>query len=235
MRRDLSGLVAYGVESRPDLTIWDRLTDLSALMARALRRTLDCSDLMEMKSELLAALDEARNILEPDESDKNSTSVAQNEQHYQNSNTKLNDFELRREDAKAPAISAPDESNEETGHEPPALPFHRAKLPNIPLGLVLSTCTEILTYADGGIRHWHDLMRTAEVVRPMMGISPAAWLEAKSTLGPEEAAVVLAAILQRFGEIRSPGGYLRTLVLKAADGAFSSGPMIVALMRREAA
>ena len=69
----------------------------------------------------------------------------------------------------------------------------------------------------------------------MMGTSPDAWVYSKQILGPEEAAVVLAAMLERFAEIRSPGGYLRHLVAKAANGSFSCAPMVMALMRRDAA
>ena len=78
-------------------------------------------------------------------------------------------------------------------------------------------------------------MKVADTVVPMMGISPSAWEDAKARMGPAEAAVVVAAMLERIKEIRSPGGYLRALTAKAADGRFSSGPMVMALMRREAA
>jgi replication initiation protein RepC len=69
----------------------------------------------------------------------------------------------------------------------------------------------------------------------MMGISPSAWEEAKQLMGPEEASVVIVAMLERFGDIHSPGGYLRSLSAKAAMGEFSCGPMVMALMRRDAA
>ena len=41
----------------------------------------------------------------------------------------------------------------------------------------------------------------------------------------------LAAILQRSSLINSAGGYLRTLTEKARAGAFSLGPMLMALIR----
>jgi replication initiation protein RepC len=40
-------------------------------------------------------------------------------------------------------------------------------------------------------------MATAAFVRPWLGISTSAWEEAIEAFGPEDAAVVLAAILQR--------------------------------------
>lgn len=68
----------------------------------------------------------------------------------------------------------------------------------------------------------------------MMGISPSAWEDAKAFMGPEQAAVVIAALLERFTEIRSPGGYLRRLTEKASAEQFSCGPMVMALMRKAA-
>ena len=68
----------------------------------------------------------------------------------------------------------------------------------------------------------------------MMGISSSAWDDALRVLGPEEAAIVVAAMLQRFAEIKSPGGYLRRLTSKAREGAFSCGPMVMALVRHAA-
>ena len=74
-------------------------------------------------------------------------------------------------------------------------------------------------------------MATAASVRPWLGISPSAWEEAIEAVGPEYAAVVLAAILQRSSLINSAGGYLRNLTEKARAGAFSLGPTLMALIR----
>jgi replication initiation protein RepC len=41
---------------------------------------------------------------------------------------------------------------------------------------------------------------------------------------------VVAAMLQRISAISNPGGYLRSLTNKAATGAFSPGPMVMALL-----
>ena len=64
----------------------------------------------------------------------------------------------------------------------------------------------------------------------MMGISPTAWEEAQQAMGPEAAAVTVTCILQRFAEIKNPGGYLRSLSVKATLGGFSTGPMVMALL-----
>ena len=69
-----------------------------------------------------------------------------------------------------------------------------------------------------------------------MGINTSAWEEAQRYMGPEQASIVVAAMLERFAEIKSPGAYLRSLTAKAAAGTFSCGPMIMALIgRRNAA
>lgn len=234
MRRDLAGLTEYGAEQRPDLPFWTEFSDMARLAQRDLRRKLSLADLEALEGDLKAALDVARNALEPSVAEDMSTNDVQSEQHYQNSNTDSYDSELSIENAKGARgeTSEPDHTRPE---DDPGSLNHDRNLPNLPLGMVLSSCPEIRTYAEGGIRHWHDLVRAADLVRPMMGISPSAWDEARRAMGPEEAAVVLAAMLERFGEIRSPGGYLRHLTQKAAEGAFSCGPMVMALMRKEAA
>lgn len=242
MRRDLASLSVYGEEIRPDMPLWTQMSDLAALTARELRRKLQLSDLEKIEAVLRDALDRARNILEPVGTENMSTNESQDEQHYQNSNKDSYDSELSQELAKGGGVSAPDlpdrltrAKDDDSDKEELAPPEPEIRMPNLPLGLVLRSCREILTYFDGPIRHWHEFVRAAEMVRPMMGISPSAWDEAKRHMGPVEAAVVLAAMLERVNDIRSPGGYLRSLSAKAAAGEFSSGPMVMALMRREAA
>ena len=235
MRRDLAGLVDYGRSLRPDRAIWDQASDLCVLTARDLRRKLDFAELQQMESALSEALNAIRDQLEPVQSQDMSTNEVTNEQHYQNSNKDSYDFEPRLEKAQGEG-SASDPATalvaEGSTDEPVSVDNN---LPRIPLGLVLTACSEYRTYAERPVRHWHDLVRVADVIRPMMGVSPSAWDEAKQYMGPEEASVVILAMLERFGDIRSPGGYLRSLSAKAALGEFSCGPMIMALMRKDAA
>lgn len=235
MRRDLAGLVDYGRSLRPDRAIWDQASDLCVLTARDLRRKLDFAELQQMESALSEALNTIRDLLEPVQSQDMSTNEVTNEQHYQNSNKDSYDFEPRLEKAQGEG-SVSDQATalvaEGSTDEPVSVDNN---LPRIPLGLVLAACSEYRTYAERPVRHWHDLVRVADVIRPMMGVSPSAWDEAKQYMGPEEASVVILAMLERFGDIRSPGGYLRSLSAKAALGEFSCGPMIMALMRKDAA
>ncbi len=232
MRRDLAGLAEYGASTRPDLGLWDQFSDLAILTARDLRRKLSYEELETLQKVLQDALDQARDCLDGVNTKNMSTNDATSEQHYQNSNTYSNDSELCEETAKgqggAERIDAkPLDTDTKVEAD--------SNLPNIPLGLVLATCHEFKTYTPEPVRHWHQLVQIADTLRPMMGISPSAWDEARHVMGPEEAAVVVVAMLERFSEIRSAGGYLRSLTTHAMDGAFSCGPMIMALMRREAA
>lgn len=109
------------------------------------------------------------------------------------------------------------------------------QIPKIPIHLVLAACPSLKTFYQGDIRHWHQLFNAACHVRPAMGISASAWDDAQRVMGPEQASIVVAAILERFADIRSPGGYLRALTCKAASGEFSCGPMVMALMSRRSA
>ena len=96
--------------------------------------------------------------------------------------------------------------------------------------MVLDACPDIVDYARGGISSWRDFLAAANVVRPIIGISPSAWEEAQSAMGEVYAAVVLACILQKGATINSAGGYLRELSRKARAGEFSTGPMLMALL-----
>lgn len=216
MRRDLAGLATYGYEARPELAIWDAFSDLAALTARDLRRKLSLDELESLETKLELALDDARDVFDRGVTRNMSANVRHIEQHHQNTN-------------KDSYVSEPSLEQEE------ARSSGEPHLPNIPLALVTQVCGEIKPYAPYGNCHWHQLVRAAESVRPMMGVSVSAWHDAVAAMGHEEAAVVIVAMLERFGDIQSPGGYLRALTRKAEQGGFSCGPMIMALMRKEAA
>lgn len=235
MRRDLASLVVYGRERHAGFPHWDRLSDTAVLAARDLRRKLSIGELDALAVTLSVALDEARDCLEAEDM---STKDAQSEQHYQNSKTEVYDLEPCLEkagatgdvpDAIPPELGPNPDENEDDGVAP------NDRLPNLPLPLILSVCAEIQDYVPDKIRHWHHLVQAAERIRPMMGISPSAWDAACDAMGHAEAAVVVAAMLERFSDIHSPGGYLRRLTQKAENNSFSCGPMVMALQRRQAA
>ncbi len=100
----------------------------------------------------------------------------------------------------------------------------------IPLPAVLQACPQIADYGPSGrVANWRDLMTAAIVVRTMLDVSADAYEDACSVLGYENAATVMACILERADQINSPGGYLRDLTRRARQRAFSLAPMIGAL------
>ncbi|MFJ1311815.1 plasmid replication protein RepC [Agrobacterium sp. P15N1-A] len=103
---------------------------------------------------------------------------------------------------------------------------------DLPLGIVVDACPSLGELArDGEIRNWRDFLAAADLARPMLGISPSAWREAREALGDQHAAITLAAIYQRHEQISNAGGYLRSLTERARDGKFSTWPMVMALLR----
>ena len=139
------------------------------------------------------------------------------ERHEQNSNpnNQIIELEPRQPSDKAAGLK-------QTIIEPKATVF--------PLGMVLDACPDLLDYARSGITNWRDFLATAAVIRPMLGISSSAWEEAVDAMGEQQAAIVLACMLQRSDGITSAGGYLRDLTRRKREGEFTIGPMVMALL-----
>jgi replication initiation protein RepC len=233
MRRDLAALAEFGEEIRPGLGLWDQLRDKAALTARALRRKLTLEEISAFRADLEALLDHARNVIDGPGTEEMNTNGANIERHHHNSNKESIDLEPALEKGGASADAPDDDTDAPVAdvEEPDT-----RQVPKIPLHLVLAACPSLKTFYQGDIRHWHQLFDAACHVRPAMGISASAWEEAQRFMGPEQASIVVVAILERFADIRSPGGYLRALTSKAAAGEFSCGPMVMALIgRRNAA
>ena len=232
MRRDLAALAEFGEELQPGLGLWDQFRDKAVLTARALRRKLTLEELSAYRIDLEALLDHARNVIDGPETEKMNTNGAQFERHHHNSNKESIDIEPALEKGGA-AADAPDVETDAPGADVEEADTRR--VPKIPLHLVIAGCPSLKTFYRGDIRHWHQLFDAACHIRPAMGISASAWEEAQRFMGPEQASIVVVAMLERFADIRSPGGYLRALTSKAAAGEFSCGPMIMALMSRRTA
>ena len=216
-RRDIAKMIALGMDEGlagdwPGLAV-----TYAALAARIPRQggagelTLIATDLESMARDIGNQLEILLNseIMDANES--------RFEQHIQN--------------------SKPDSPNESepllSKSKEDALPAHQSATAgrSFPLPMVMEACPDIADYSRGGIGNWRDFVAAATLVRSVLGISPSAYAEAVGILGPENAAVVVAAILQRGEAIRIPGGYLRNLVEKAKAGQFSLGPVLMALIR----
>lgn len=200
---------------------WSHLETLFIeLVARIPRRPMS-SDQTSILEEMEMLREEIINCLEIQENSENKTgNDIQNGCHIHNSKSESSyEFE-------------PTSEKEQGTKSSPAIKRMREPIKAFPLAMVLQACPQIADYGPGGaIGSWRELMSAAVVVRSMLTVSPSAYQDACDTLGPENAAAVMACILERAGHIHSAGGYLRDLSRKAERGEFSLGPMLMALMR----
>ena len=225
-RRDIAKMIATGLEEGVPTrregrgpTDWNEVHAHFRSIVEAMPRNAGLTDLEGIAEDLSTLADDVFMLLEMHGKDENtSADESQNERHIQNSNPHPStELEPRFQEVRAARAEI----------KPLALrPVEGA----FPLGMVLQACPDIVDYARDGISNWRDFLATAAVVRPMLGISPSAWEEARGILGEVQAAVVVAGILQRHAMIASAGGYLRSLTRKAEEGGFSLGPMLMALI-----
>ena len=225
-RRDIAKMIAAGIEENVPLTQtasapsdWLGLFTLYRGMLARIPRTATRAELEPIAKDLALLAQEILNVLESHAKTRNpGGNKSQNERHIQNSNPE-SPIDLE------PASQESRGQGTEPNLDPPRTPQTA-----FPLGMVLDACPDIADYARGGLANWRDLIAAAAIVRPMLGVSPSAFEEAQQAMGERQAAIVLAAILQRGPAIASPGGYLRDLTQKAKAGAFSPGPMLMALI-----
>ncbi|WP_159952385.1 plasmid replication protein RepC [Rhizobium sp. 18065] len=219
-RRDVRKLITAAMDEGAEGD-WQAIEDMYVALVGRIPRVAPLATIGEILDEMQMLREEVLNRLEvQDFSGKSSTNDAHNEQHIQNSNTEsINELE-------------PSSRNEQGVKPNPARQPSTETLKAFPLGMVLKACPQITDYGDGGaIENWRSMMKAAVVVRSMLGISPSAYQEACEIMGPENAAVAVACILERATMITSAGGYLRDLTRRAARGEFSLGPMIMALIK----
>jgi replication initiation protein RepC len=222
-RRDIAKMIATGIEEGVVMggagqgpASWQEIHATFRALVEEIPRTATREQLEPMADFLSAFADDVLKLLETHIKTENpSSNESQTERHKQNSNPE-------------PLIEV--EPSLRKGRAARAEPNPRTSATErtYPLGMVLSACPDIVDYAKGGIANWRDFLATAAVVRPMLGISPSAWEEARTVMGEAEAAVVVACLLQRSSTIQSAGGYLRELTRKAGEGEFSLGPVLMA-------
>jgi replication initiation protein RepC len=223
-RRDIAKMIATGIEEGVVMggagqgpASWQEIHATFRALVEEIPRTATREQLEPMADFLSAFADDVLKLLETHIKTENpSGNESQTERHIQNSNPEpLIELEPSLREGRA-------ERAEPNSRIPAATER------TYPLGMVLSACPDIVDYAKGGIANWRDFLATAAVVRPMLGISPSAWEEARTVMGEAEAAVVVACLLQRSSTIQSAGGYLRELTRKAGEGEFSLGPVLMA-------
>ena len=223
-RRDVAKMIATGIEEGVPIeragqgpASWQEVHVIFRGLVEGIPRTAELEELEAAADALSSLADDILNLLEIQIKSTNmSANEFQNERHKQNSNP---NSPIELEPSLQQGRAAPADPT-----LPPTVPLEKTYT----LGMVLKACPDIVDYAKGGIGNWHDLLATAAVVRPMLGISPSAWEEAQAVMGDTRAGIVLACLLQRSSTIQSAGGYLRELTRKARAGEFSLGPVLMA-------
>jgi replication initiation protein RepC len=221
LRRDIGKTIALALKENlegPWNDLWARFDASNKTPPRA----AEISVLTTIATDLRALWADVDNALKSEHKTENmSGNDAQNERHCQSSkpNSFFDSEQSLRERLEEPSAPEPDVKK----------PAVRA----FSLSLVLQACPDIAMYTKGGqgISTWRELVTAAGVVRGALGISPSAWDDACAVIGDEDAAIVIAAMLQRFEMIVNAGGYLRSLTERAREGKFSVGPMVMALLR----
>lgn len=204
-RRNCSKLLEAGAElcNGP---AWTVLAERFGPLVKAAPRSAGVAVLAALASDLAALEAEINRLLESKiELQDMSGSESRNERHIQNSNLEIS--------------------------EPEFQPKKTAVERGLSLNVVLDACPDVQEYAVQQIRTWPDLHKAADLARAAMGVSMDAWDQFRADAGPDQAAAVISAMLQRKDSIARPGGYLRALNQKLRAGKFSPQPMLLSLAR----
>jgi replication initiation protein RepC len=251
-RRDIAKLIETALAEAAEGP-WETVYVAFRALIDGLSRSPTTMELEALLDKLSRLHDQIINQLETHIKAKNlSGNPYQNERHIQNSDSEsfiesetgakrreipLNDAEFPRATSTIPETVA---SLETTGLTPPAAHSFgtgarkeaSAELKSFPLDLILRACPDITAYGPAGtINNWRDLLAASIIVKSTLDISPGAYQEACRTMGTENAATVIACILQRAPHINSAGGYLRDLTRRTEKGEFAIGPMLMSLLR----
>jgi replication initiation protein RepC len=246
-RRDVAKLISMATEEGA-AGDWEKITCMFREIVAGLPRVAGIEHLTAVLDEMSLLREEIINRLEMCTKARNiDAKESQTERHIQNSNPESTyEFEPAfetKQGANSADRAAPSNWPKDSEIEKRAGNTRSAKrsageggeLKSFPLGLVLQACPQISDYGPGGqISNWRDLLSAAVVVRTMLNVSPSAYQHACLAMGPENAATVMACILERGGHINSAGGYLRDLTRRTEKEQFAIGPMLLSLVRANA-
>ena len=229
-RRDIDKIIAVGIENDvaaasegQGASIW---TEMKARF-RQLVDQIPRKKTFEVLEPIAEALTELaylgfKPLVEHQKTSNLNANAPQNERHIQISEPKYINLDL--ESGCREEIKGQPEIEVEVQSEPVKLPATEFQL-----SFVLNACPDIMDYAKGGVSSWRDLDAATSVVAKTMAISSSAMANAQKIMGRLSTAIVVAALLQRGAEIKSPGGYLRDLTKKADAGTFHLGPLLHSL------
>ena len=221
VRRDVRKLISVGMEEGLPGD-WQRAEDCFIEIVGQFSRRPTEGDLTARLDEITLLHEQVVMMLETKkEVQKSDGNAIVSGQHIQNSNTEA-------------TIELEPRFGKKQGEKPaPNNLAKRKDEPEVfPLSMVLRACPEIIPFGQGGtIGSWREMMMAAVMVRSMLGVSPSAYEEACEVMGQVAAAIAVACIYERAGQINSAGGYLRDLTAKAKRGEFSVAPMLFAQLR----
>jgi len=222
-RRDVRKLISAAIEEGVEGD-WRSIEDLYLDLTARLPRTPSPAQVDDLLGKMRSLYNQILSRLKIHEETRfRGANDAHYERHIQNSESEsIHESELRlREELEVKSNGADLASRLITA---------------FPLGVVLRACPQIRDYGHGGnVESWRDLMSAAVVVRSVLGVSPSAYQDACEAMGPENAAIAMACILERASFISSAGGYLRDLTRRWERGEFSLGPMVMAQLRANCA
>jgi len=236
-RRDITKLIETALAEAVQGP-WDAIYAGFRSLIDNVSRSPIAAELEALLSKLGRLHDEIINQLEKHvKASKLSGNPHHNERHIQNSDSESQiESEGAAKSQNSPQIAAPrttpttentpTRNSEPSTTKPPksnsvSRKEHRTDLKSFPLDLVLRACPDIAAYGPtGSINN-----------KSMLDISPGAYEEACTVMGSENAATVVACILQRAPQINSAGGYLRNLTQRTEKGEFAIGPMLMSLLR----
>lgn len=135
----------------------------------------------------------------------------------------------------SPEMSGPGSENErhiQTTNESESVCTSDETAPVVPLSQIADRCREYRAFFPERLRSWQDAMKVAGDLYPMMGVDRSAYDEAQARIGRQGTAIVILCMLERMGDIRKPGAYLRGLCKRADDGRLNLKGMVAALGRR---
>ncbi|MEN5299808.1 plasmid replication protein RepC [Brucella sp. TWI559] len=205
LRRDIAKTLEYAVEQKLDGS-WTDISTVFRTVVDTIPRRASAQELLVLIKKLNEIYATVDNALKNNEKNQNmSGRESQNERQYYES----------KPDSYIDRTVANMRTKQCSSTDKP-LPER-----TVSLDFVLRACPEITSYTQQPITQWQHLVDATDKVHGFIGIDTRLHQFALKILGRENTAIVIAYLLQRYGEIRSISGYLRILVEKAAEDGFS--------------
>ncbi|MGB8286851.1 plasmid replication protein RepCa2 (plasmid) [Rhizobium ruizarguesonis] len=112
-----------------------------------------------------------------------------------------------------------------------------AVLATVPVGLLQVGCRAAQECVSVEFDGWSDVVGAAEMMRRMIGLSEAAWVDGVGRVGRYAASAILATVLEKSLRdpelIAKPGGYFRAMVDRAVDGSLHLSKSLYGLAESE--